>query len=90
MDIKHAQICHRDTKGLVGTFSHTLQFCFLLYTLPWRLPLALLMSFFFIYNLSKSAPILKSDTHNPTVCELLAMSFKLASEQISELAFTFP
>ena len=46
--------------------------------------------FFFIYNLSKSAPILKSDTHNPTVCELLAMSFKLASEQISELAFTFP
>jgi len=46
--------------------------------------------FFFIYSLSKSAPILKSDTHNPTVCELLAMSFKLASEQISELAFTFP
>lgn len=96
MDIKHAQICHKDKKGLVGTLSHTLsswslQFCFVLYTLPCRQPLALSVFFsFHIYSLSKSAPILKSDSHNPTVCELLALSFTLASEQFSELALTFP
>lgn len=82
-------------RGLLGR-SHTLsswslQFCFVLYTPLCRQPLALSVSFsFHIYRLSKSAPILKSDTHNPTVCELLALSFTLASEQFSELAFTFP